>query len=60
MKKKYIVARYFRGSYVETKCNPTTKKEAESMCARLNEKASELTHYRVLPVGTTRKNIKLI
>lgn len=60
MKKKYIVIRLFRGYYVETIGTPQTKKEAESRCAKLNEKAGELTEYEVRSIGSTKKSIKLI
>lgn len=57
MKKKYVVARYFRGHYVETMCEPKTKKEAEILCRKLTEKEDSLNSYKVEKIGSTLKRI---
>ena len=60
MKKQYIIARYFRGRYTETMCEPTTKKDAYKRCAKLQKEASPLTEYKVLEIATTHKKVTLI
>ena len=42
MKKQYVIARYWRGAYVETMCEPTTQKDADKRCAKLQEKEDPL------------------
>ena len=46
-KKKYVVARYWRGSYVETVCKPTSRDNAESLCDGLNESTGTVNEYKV-------------
>lgn len=60
MKKQYVIARYFRGWHAATVCEPTTKKDAEKRCAKLQKEASSLTEYKVLKIGATRKKVTLI
>lgn len=60
MKKKYIVARYWRGAYIETMCEPKTKKEATELCDKCNLIANEVTEYKVHRIGNTHKVVKLI
>lgn len=48
MKKQYVIARYWRGSYVETMCEPTTRKDADKRCAKLQEKKTLLMNIRCL------------
>ena len=60
MKKQYVIARYFRGWHVETMCQPTTKKDADKRCAKLQKEASPLTVYKVLKIGTTNKKVTYI
>ncbi len=61
MKKQYVIARYFRGWYVQTMCQPTTKKDADKRCAKLQKKeVSSLTEYKVLKIATTNKKVAYI
>lgn len=60
MKKQYIIARYFKGCHVETMCEPTTKKDANKRCAKLQKDAPPLTEYKAIKIATTRKKVTLI
>lgn len=60
MKKQYVIARYFRGWYVETMCQPTTKRDADKRCVKLQKEASPLTEYKVLKIATTDKKVTYI
>ena len=60
MKKQYVIARYFRGWHVETMCQPTTKRDADKRCAKLQKEASPLTEYKVLKIATTNKKVTYI
>lgn len=60
MKKQYVIARYWRGSYVETMCEPTTQKHANKRCAKLQEKEDPLNEYRVLKIATKNKKVTYI
>lgn len=60
MKKQYVIARYWRGSYVETMCEPTTKKDADKRCAKLQEKEDPLNEYKVLKIPTTNKKVTYV
>ena len=60
MKKKYVVARYFRGRHAATVCEPTTKNDAEERCAKLQKESYPLTEYKVIKIGTTLKKVTLI
>lgn len=60
MKKQYVIARYWRGAYVETMCKPTTKKDADKRCAKLQEKEDPLNEYKVLKIPTTNKKVTYV
>lgn len=60
MKKQYVIARYWRGAYVETMCEPTTQKDADKRCAKLQEKEDPLNEYRVLKIATKNKKVTYI
>lgn len=57
IRKQYVVARYWRGSYVETMCKPMTKKEAETLCSNLSSKPDVLNKYEVKKIGSTTKKV---
>ena len=60
MKTQYVIARYWRGAYVETMCEPTTKKDADKRCAKLQEKENPLNEYKVLKIPTTNKKVTYV
>ncbi|MBK5721318.1 hypothetical protein JGH11_10585 [Dysgonomonas sp. Marseille-P4677] len=60
MIKKYVVARYFRGYYVQTMCEPKNKKDAELLCQSLSKEEGPSTAYKVEKIKSTKKKIKYL
>lgn len=50
MNNKYVVARYWKGCYVQTMCNPMSEKNATIAADRLNKDAGMFDEYKVKQV----------
>lgn len=51
MNNKYVVARYWKGCYVQTMCNPMSEKNATIAADRLNKDAGMFNEYKVKQVN---------